>query len=75
VIKKEDEKVLKYKSLIKNSGHVEYESKIDTGNYSADLEPFQNHSDSTCKNTRKGEIKELQNTVVLGTAHTHCGKC
>jgi len=38
VVKKEAEKILKYKDLIKNthSAHVECESKIDTGNNRGD---------------------------------------
>jgi len=35
------------------------------------LEPFQNHSDSTYLTNIPGkrEIKELQKTTILGTAH------
>jgi hypothetical protein len=45
VVRKDAEKILKYKDLIKNrnSAHAECESKIDTGNNRGRLEPSQNH--------------------------------
>jgi ABC-type sugar transport system substrate-binding protein len=68
VIKKEAERILKHKNLTTNSAHVECESKSDTGNNRAT--GFRQYLSNL---PGKGEIKELQTTAILGTAH--CGKC
>ena len=74
VIKKEAEKILKYKEpQNRNSAHVECDNKSDTGNNRA--------TGTISKSLRQylsnipgwHEIKELQTTAILGTAH--CGKC
>jgi hypothetical protein len=47
VIKKEAEKILKYKDLKIEMCNVEYASKSDKSNNRGELEPCQNHSDNT----------------------------
>jgi len=77
VIKRETEKILKYKDLtiaIQRMWNVK--GKSDSSNNCGRLEPFQNHFRQYLSNIPgKREIKELLKTTILCTAHTNCGKC
>jgi len=70
VIRKEAEKILKYKRPYNtNSAHVKCESKIDTGNNRGDWNRFKINQTVPEQNTGKHEIKEMQTTAILCTAH------
>jgi hypothetical protein len=76
VIKKEAEKILKYKDLLIEIQHM-WNVKAEvlpvitgaTGTISKSLRQFLSNI------PRKHEIKELQKTAMLDTEHTYCGKC
>jgi hypothetical protein len=76
VIKKEAEKILKYKDLtteIQRMWNVKTKvTPVITGATGTISESFRKYLSSV---PGKHDIKELQKTAVLGTAHTHCGKC
>jgi hypothetical protein len=70
VIKEEAEKILKYKDLIIEIQRVWNVKKIiDTGNNIATVTIAKSLSQCLRNITRKHEIKELQKTATLGTAH------
>jgi len=75
-IKKEAKKILKYKDLITEiqcMWNVEVKVipviLLATGTISNSLRQYLSNIPG------KQEIKELQKTAILGTAHTYCGKC
>ena len=71
-VKKDAEKILKYKDLIKknrNAVHVECESKIDTGNNRGDWNHLKITQTVPEQHTGKHEIKELQKTAILDTSY------
>jgi len=70
VVKKEAEKILKYKDLTnRNTAHAECKNKGDTSNNRGDWDCFKVIQKIREQNTRKHEVKELQKTAILGTAH------
>jgi hypothetical protein len=76
VIKKEAEKILKYEDLITEIQRMwNVKTKVTpiiigaTGTIS---KSFRKYLSSV---PGKHDTKELQKTAILGTAHTHCGKC
>jgi uncharacterized protein YycO len=76
VIKKEAEKILKYKDLvIEIPRMLNVKAKVipvmtgETGTTSKSLRQYLSNI------TRKREMKDLQKTAILGTAYTYCGKC
>jgi len=77
VIKKEGEKILKYKDTIVTEiqrmwnvkARVKPVIKGATGTISKSLRQYLSNL------PEKHEIKELVKTVILSTAHTYCGKC
>jgi hypothetical protein len=76
VIKKEAEKITKYKDFtIEMQGMWNVKTKVTpviigaTRTISKSLRKYPSNM------TGKHDIKELQKTAVLGTAHTRCGKC
>jgi hypothetical protein len=77
VIKKEAEKILKYKDLIipcRNSAHVEYESKSDTNNNRGDWNHLKITRTIPEQHTRIEQIEELQKQPYWAL-HTYFGKC
>jgi hypothetical protein len=66
VIKKEVEKILKYKDNI--SADVKYENKSGTSNINGDWNNFRIIQTNLSNVPGKHEIKELQKTAVLDTA-------
>jgi hypothetical protein len=76
VIKKEAEKILKYKGLIieiQRMWNVKTKvTPVKIGATGTTSKSFRKYLSSV---PGKRDIKELQKTAVLGTAHTHCGKC
>jgi hypothetical protein len=76
VIKKEAEKILKYKDLIiEKSAHVKCECKSDTSNNRGDWNHFKITQTVPEQHTGgKHEIKELQKQPYWAL-HTYCGKC
>ena len=77
MIKKEGEKILKYKDTIVTEiqrmwnvkARVKPVIKGATGTISKSLRQYLSNL------PEKHEIKELVKTVILSTAHTYCGKC
>jgi hypothetical protein len=76
VIQKEAENILKYKDLIIEMQRMwNVETKVTpviigaTGTISKSFRKYLPNIPG------KHDIKELQKTAILGTAHTHCGKC
>ena len=55
----------------RNVARMECKNKCETSNNKGNLEPSQNIPEKYLSNiTGKQEIKELQKTAILGTAHT-----
>jgi hypothetical protein len=75
VIKKEPEKILKYKDLtieIQRMWNVKTKAiPVITGATGTVSESFRKYVSNI---PGKHEVKELQKTAILGTAHTYCGK-
>jgi hypothetical protein len=76
VIKKEAEKILKYKDrIIEIQRMWKVKTKVtpviigDSGTISKSFTKYLSSVPG------KHDIKEQQKTAILGTAHTHCGKC
>ena len=77
MIKKEGEKILKYKDTIVTEiqrmwnvkARVKPVIKGATGTISKSLRQYLSNL------PEKHEIKELVKTVILSTAHTYCGQC
>jgi hypothetical protein len=76
VIKKEAEKILKYKAVITEiqpMWNVKTQvTPVIIGATGTMSKSFRKYSSSV---PGQHDIKELQKTAVLGTAHTHSGKC
>jgi hypothetical protein len=71
VIKKEAEKILKYKDLIiQNTAHVECKNKGDASNNRSNWTISKSFRKYLSSIPGKHDIKELQKTAILGTAHT-----
>ena len=68
MIKKEAEKILKYYN--RNTAHVECKNKGDTSNNRATGTISKSFRKYVSNIPGKHEVKELQKTAVLGTAHT-----
>ena len=76
MIKKEDEKILKYENLIIEIQRM-WNVKVKvtpvitgaTGTVSMSLRQYLSNI------PRKHPIEELRKIAILGTAHTYCGKC
>jgi hypothetical protein len=66
MIKKEAEKLLKYN---RNASHVECKNKGDASNNRGNWNHFKILQKILEQRTRKEEVKELQKTAILGTAH------
>jgi hypothetical protein len=70
VIKKEAVKILKHKELITEIQRMWIPLITGaTGTISKSIRQY------LSKVLGKHEIKELLKTAILGTVHTHCGKC
>jgi hypothetical protein len=76
VFKKEAEKILKYEDLtteIQPMWNVKTEAiPVTVGATGTVSKSFRKYVSNL---PGKHEVKELQKTAILGTAHTHCGKC
>jgi hypothetical protein len=70
VIKKEAEKILKYKDLDnRNRAHVECKNKGDTSNNWSDWNYFKIIQKIHGSTPGNHEVRELQKRAILGTAH------
>jgi ribosomal protein L17 len=76
MIKTQAEKVLKYEDLmteIQRMWNVKTKvTPVITGANGTISKSFRKYLSSV---PGKHDIKELQKTAILGTAHTHCGQC
>ena len=57
------------KTLNRNTANVECKNKGDSGKNRGDWDYFQIIQKIREQHTRKHEVKELQKTAILGTAH------
>ena len=70
VIKKEAEKILKYKRpRNRNTAHVECKNKGDTSNNWSDWTISKSFRKYVSDIPGNHDVKELQKTAILGTAH------
>jgi hypothetical protein len=67
--KSEAEKILKYRPYNRNTAHVECKDKCDTSKNRCNWNDFKTTQKIPEQNTGKHEIKELQKTALLSTAH------